>query len=34
MKKTNSNNTAGLVLFALKNNIIVSDNHFLFAKNG
>jgi len=34
MKKTNSNNTAGLVLFALKNNIIVSDNHFLFSKNG
>ncbi|MCX7728253.1 MAG: response regulator transcription factor [Bacteroidia bacterium] len=31
MKKTNVSNTAGLVLFALKNNILRSDNHFLFA---
>lgn len=34
MKKTNANNTAGLVLFALKNNIITPTNHFLFADNG
>ncbi len=34
MKKTNANNTAGLVLFALKNNIIVYNNRFLFAENG
>lgn len=34
MKKTNANNTAGLVLFALKNNIIAHTNRFLFARNG
>ncbi|GIV26347.1 MAG: response regulator transcription factor [Bacteroidia bacterium] len=34
MKKTHANNTAGLVLFALKNNIIIPTNHFLFAENG
>ena len=34
MKKTSANNTAGLVLFALKNRIIESSNHFLFAKKG
>lgn len=34
MKKTRANNTAGLVLFALKNNIITPVNHFLFAENG
>lgn len=31
MKKTSVNNTAGLVLFALKHKIITSNNHFLFA---
>lgn len=34
MKKTNVNNTAGLVLFAIKNNIIEHNNRFLFARNG
>lgn len=34
MKKTKANNTAGLVFFALKNNIITSANRFLFAQNG
>ncbi|GAB4201372.1 MAG: response regulator [Bacteroidia bacterium] len=33
MKKTNVNNTAGLVLFALKNNIIQHSNHYLFAES-
>lgn len=33
MKKTNANNTAGLVLFALKNNIIQHSNHYLFAES-
>lgn len=33
MKKTNANNTAGLVFFALKNKLITSSNHFLFAEN-
>ena len=31
MKKTSANNTAGLVLFALKHQIITSNNHYLFA---
>ncbi len=34
MKKINANNTAGVVLFALKNNIITYSNRFLFAQNG
>lgn len=33
MRKTHTNNTAGLILFALKNNILHSSNHFLFAEN-
>lgn len=34
LKKTKANNTAGLILFALKNNIITHSNRFLFAENG
>lgn len=34
MKKINANNTAGVVLFALKNNIIPYNNRFLFSENG
>lgn len=34
MKKTNANNTAGLVLFAIKNRLLPPSNHYLFAKNG
>lgn len=33
MKKTNANNTAGLVLFAIKNHIVPPSNHFLFEEN-
>lgn len=34
MKKINANNTAGVVIFALKHNIITHNNKFLFAENG
>jgi DNA-binding NarL/FixJ family response regulator len=34
MKKTNANNTAGLVLFAIKNHLLPPSNHYLFAENG